>query len=187
MEAMAAEAGITKPILYRHFKDRAGLVAAVADRFAVALTAELDAALLSNQGPRDVLVQTIDAYLAFVERDPSLYRFVVQGVTADTADTLGDFMDQVGRRVAIVVGEQLRAAGQDSGGAEPIAHGIVGMVHSAGDWWVERQTMPRARLVGYLTDLLWSGLAPLAGGGSHEVEPPVATDLPRLDARSKAR
>ena len=122
-----------------------------------------------------------------MERDPSLYRFVVQGVTADTADTLGDFMDQVGRRVAIVVGEQLRAAGQDSGGAEPIAHGIVGMVHSAGDWWVERQTMPRARLVGYLTDLLWSGLAPLAGGGSHEVEPPVATDLPRLDARSKAR
>ena len=87
MDAMAAEAGITKPILYRHFTDRAGLVTAVADRFADALTTELDAALLSNQGPRDVLVQTIDAYLAFVERDPSLYRFVVQGVAAGTAVT----------------------------------------------------------------------------------------------------
>jgi AcrR family transcriptional regulator len=168
MEAMAKEAGITKPILYRHFGDRAGLVTAVAERFADALSTELDAALLSNEGPRDVLVQTIDAYLAFVERDPSLYRFVVRGITADAADALGDFMDQVGRRVAVVMGEQLRAAGQDSGGAEPFAHGIVGMVHAAGDWWVERRTMPRERLVEYLADLLWRGLAPLAAGPPEE-------------------
>jgi hypothetical protein len=89
---------------------------------------------------------------------------VVRGITADAADALGDFMDQVGRRVAVVMGEQLRAAGQDSGGAEPFAHGIVGMVHAAGDWWVERRTMPRERLVEYLADLLWHGLAPLATG-----------------------
>jgi hypothetical protein len=58
-----------------------------------------------------------------------------------------------------VVGEQLRSAGRDSGGAEPIAHGIVGMVHSAADWWLDHQTMPRRRLVEYLADLLWSGTA----------------------------
>jgi AcrR family transcriptional regulator len=34
MDAMAAEAGITKPILYRHFGDRDGLIAAVANPFA---------------------------------------------------------------------------------------------------------------------------------------------------------
>ncbi|MEX2659147.1 MAG: TetR/AcrR family transcriptional regulator [Acidimicrobiales bacterium] len=187
MEAMATEAGITKPILYRHFGDRAGLVTAVAQRFAEALDTELDTALLSNKGPRDVLEQTIDAYLAFVERDPSLYRFVVRSATtgAAGADALGDFMDQVGRRVALVMGEQLRAAGHDSGGAEPIAHGIVGMVHAAGDWWVERQTMPRTRLVGYLTDLLWNGLAPLAAG-AQAVEPPVG-GIPDLDAHRRAR
>ena len=27
-----------------------------------------------------------------------------------------------------------------AGGAEPLAHGIVGLVHAAGDWWLERQT-----------------------------------------------
>ena len=189
MEAMATEAGITKPILYRHFGDRAGLVAAVAERFADALSTELDAALRTNTGPRDVLVQTIDAYLAFVERDPSLYRFVVRGVAAGAADAIGDFMDQVGRRVAVVVGEQLRAAGQDSGGAEPIAHGIVGMVHAAGDWWVERQTMPRHRLVEYLTELLWSGLAPLSvAAGDLALPDPIApVDVPTLNARRSAR
>ena len=68
-------------------------------------------------------------------------------------------MRRVGQQVAVVVGEQLRAAGQDSGGAEPIAHGIVGMVHNAGDWWLDNRSMPRARLVEYLADLLWSGTA----------------------------
>src|SRR5437870_2004883 len=37
MDALAAEAGITKPILYRHFGDRAGLVKAIAERFADSL------------------------------------------------------------------------------------------------------------------------------------------------------
>ena len=32
MSAIAAEAGITKPILYRHFGDKSGLYAALAER-----------------------------------------------------------------------------------------------------------------------------------------------------------
>ena len=32
------------------------------------------------------------------------------------------------------------------------------MVHLAGDWWVERRTMPRERLVDYLAGLLWHGM-----------------------------
>ena len=45
MDSLAAEAGITKPILYRHFGDRAGLVSAIADRFADTLLADLTTAL----------------------------------------------------------------------------------------------------------------------------------------------
>jgi hypothetical protein len=60
-----------------------------------------------------------------------------------------------------VLGEQLRALGIDSGPAEPWAFGIVGMVHLAGDWWLERRTMTRARLVDDLTTLLWNGLGGL--------------------------
>lgn len=64
--------------------------------------------------------------------------------------------------MAVVLGERLRQLGADSGAAEPWAHGIVGMVHLAADWWVERRTMPRARLVEYLVALLWEGLESVA-------------------------
>jgi AcrR family transcriptional regulator len=159
MTQIAAQAGITKPILYRHFRDRDGLVSALADRFSENLMRELQDALQSGTDPRALLVQTIDTYIAFIERDPDVYRFLVRDVAGDT-ELIG-FMRQVGQQVAAVVGEQLRSAGRDAGGAEPIAHGIVGMVHAAGDWWLDNRSMSRARLVGYLADVLWTGTSGL--------------------------
>lgn len=41
MNAIAAEAGITKPILYRHFGDKGGLYSALAKRHTDALLASL--------------------------------------------------------------------------------------------------------------------------------------------------
>ena len=162
MDALAAEAGVTKPILYRHFGDRAGLVTAVADRFAADLMVELQGALNDPSGdPRTVLVKTIDAFVGFVERDPFLYRFLVQSPATPNEDALvalGGFLRRVGHEVSVVLGEQLRTAGRDSGGAEAIAQGIVAFVYAAGDQWVERPTMPRVQLVEYLTEFLWSGV-----------------------------
>jgi AcrR family transcriptional regulator len=159
MTQIAAQAGVTKPILYRHFGDRDGLVHALGERFSTELMAELQDALQSAGDPQDLMVRTIDTYVAFIERDPDIYRFLVRHVAGDAA--LTGFMRQVGQQVAIVVGEQLRQAGRDSGGAEPLAHGIVGLVHSAGDWWLDARSMPRERLVGYLAELLWTGMAGL--------------------------
>jgi AcrR family transcriptional regulator len=168
MEAIAAEAGVTKPIVYRHFGDRHGLVAALAERFSDGLLAELRASLTQTD-PRQVLAGTIEAYLAFVERDPNVYLFLSQRIPGDaeTAGQLHGFIRQIAGEIAVELGERLRAAGVDSGPAEPWAYGLVGMVQLAGDWWIERRSLPRARLVEYLTNLVWDGLS---GVTSVEVE-----------------
>lgn len=162
MEAIATAAGVTKPIVYRHFGDRSGLIAALATRFSDELLGALRSSLARDTEPRELLVGTIDAYLAFVEREPNLYRFVVQH--QDERSELSGFVRQVAQEVATVLGERLRAIGYDSGAAEPWAFGLVGMVHLAGDWWVERRAMPRARLVEYLTTLTWDGMDSLTDG-----------------------
>jgi AcrR family transcriptional regulator len=163
MEAIAAAAGVSKPIVYRHFGDRSGLVAALAKRFSDDLMGALQASLQRDAEPRDLLVGTIDAFLAFVEKEPNLYRFVVQHDDGG-AEEMSGFVRQVAQQVAIVLGERLRLIGHDSGAAEPWAYGLVGMVHFAGDWWIERGAMPRARLVEYLTALVWDGMAGLDNG-----------------------
>ena len=45
MDEIAAEAGITKPILYSHFGDKAGLVQALAERVARRLNRTVTEAL----------------------------------------------------------------------------------------------------------------------------------------------
>ena len=159
MTAIAAEGGITKPILYRHFGDRRGLVAALVDRFTAQLADELGAALALDVDPRQAVAAAIDAHVRVVERDPQLYRFLTR---SGTPEELLAITEGIATKVALVLGERIREYDGDSGAAEPWAHGIVGMVHLAADWWVERRTMPRARLVEYLTSLLWDGMGSVA-------------------------
>src|SRR5690349_1225155 len=153
MEQLARRGGVTKPILYRHFRDRDGLLTAIAERFGTDLLAAIEATLLVDAGNRELLESTIDGYLGYIEREPALYRFLVRHASSqdDGLPSISPLIDHVARQVAVVVGERLRAAGLDSGAAVPWAYGIVGMVHQAGDWWLEDQTMPRERLVQYLT------------------------------------
>jgi len=97
---------------------------------------------------------------AGIEEEPQLWRFVVHPQErAPGADVVEDVREQISRLLATVLGERLRGLGLDSGGAEAWAHGLVGMVQSAGDWWLQRRTMSRPALTDYLTTLIWGGVA----------------------------
>ena len=166
MDQMAAQAGVTKPILYRHFSDRAGLVAAIAEFAFSQVSDGLDAALHAEATPRELVASTIDTYLVFIESDPAVYRFLVQRGVSEAGVSINDYIWRTSRQVAVVLGEALRAAGVDSEPAEAWAFGIVGMVHASGDWWLERGALPRARLTEYLTSLVCDGLPDLSSLGS---------------------
>jgi AcrR family transcriptional regulator len=160
MSQIAAEAGVTKPILYRHFGDKGGLYQAIAEFYVRTLMDRLRDALQSQTDPQELITATIEAYLAFVESEPQAYRFLMHRAISErpeAQETVQQFIRQVATEVAVILGEELRRLGLDSGGAEPWAHGMVGMVQLAGDWWLENRSMPRQRLVSYLADLLWGG------------------------------
>jgi AcrR family transcriptional regulator len=170
MEQLARAGGVTKPILYRHFGDRDGLIQAIAARFSQDLLTSVTTPLAADADARDLLRSTIDGYVAFIERDPNLYRFMMQQAPERTEDvaSMGSLIDLIARQVAQVAGERLREAGRDSGAAVPWAYGIIGLVHQAGDWWVDDQTMSRDTLVGYLVSLLWDGLNAAQGAAAVE-------------------
>lgn len=167
MNAIAAEAGITKPILYRHFGDKGGLYRALAARHTDALLIGLRAALDAPADRRERVETTLDSYLAAIEARPQVYRFLMH--PADEAHPAEQGFD-VGRHSAPLLrrmGEELAqviAERVDLGpGSEELArawgHGIVGMMHAAGDWWLRERPFPRAHLVRHLADLLWGRLA----------------------------
>jgi AcrR family transcriptional regulator len=182
MTRMAAEAGVTKPVLYRYFGDRAGLYEAIASRYAAGLLAELRDALGRDDSPRRLLEAGVDAYLAYVERQPELYRFLTQRLPGEEPRgqrLVTGFTHRVAAEVAALLHENLRAVGVDSRGAELLGFGITGMVQVAADLWLDRQAMPRARAVQYLAGALWWGLV-----GIDRVQPAAASravGVPPLD------
>jgi AcrR family transcriptional regulator len=164
MEQLAAQGGVTKPILYRHFGDREGLGRAIGEHYAIVLMGRLVEPLETDE-PRQLLWRTVDAYLEFLEDEPQLYAFLTSpGGARPDLEQAGAMVQAVALKVAVRIGDQMRAQGLDAGGAEPFAYGIVGMVHQAGDWWIRNRTMSREALTTYLTTLLWSGFEGIARG-----------------------
>lgn len=169
MNAIAAEAGITKPILYRHFGDKGGLYRALAVRHTDALLDGLRAALDSPIPRRDRVEATLDTYLAAIEARPQVYRFLMhpsdegQGADKDTGFDVGrhsaPLLRRLGEELAQVIGERLDLGPGGEELARVWGHGIVGMMHAAGDWWLRERPCSRAQLVQHLADLLWGRLA----------------------------
>lgn len=160
MEAIAREAGVTKPIVYRLFDDREGLVLALGDRIARQVienvTAALEESLIDH--PKEAIRAAIAAYVEIIDTEPEVYRFLTDQIGTWAASAPTGMAAEISRSIAVVLGEQLRARRLDSGPAEPWAFGIIGMVHFAGDWWSRSRIVPRDVLVTYLVDLLWDGL-----------------------------
>ena len=166
MEEIAAEAGTSKTVVYRHFADRSELHLAVCGRVAEQLLARLRAAMQSSAEPREMVAAAVSTYLAFLEADPELYRFVVQQPPdrAPSASTRPDPIDTlshlVGEQAAGLMAEALGRTGQDTAAAGPWGHGLVGLVRSAADWWLRAERpMIRTELAAHLTDLAWAGLS----------------------------
>ena len=184
MDDIAAQAGVSKPILYRHFTDRADLWLAVGRRVNDELLTAMSSALLVDRPPRETIAAVVDTYLALIEEDPEIYRFVVHGSLADrgmSSDLVHAQMAVMAAEVARVLGDRLRQAGVDSGGAEPWAHGIVGMVQAAADWWIDRRSMSRAALVAYLTAMISTGIEGLFGDALDRGEPESRNTLHVVD------
>ena len=163
MDSIAAEAGITKPILYRHFGDKGGLYASLAERHTDRLLQVLQDALAVGGTTRERVERTVDAYLRTIESEPQVYRFLLHSVEAAEAHGqvqtfLRRFSDLLAQGIAAELGLPVGSIR-----AETWARGIVGMVQSAGDWWLLTGSPGRDAVVRELTDLLWGGYPEAAG------------------------
>jgi AcrR family transcriptional regulator len=161
MDAIAAHAGVSKPVLYRYFADKSELWLAVGQEAAGMVLDAIAPAVAAVREEQAAIAAAIDAYLAHIAADTNLYQFVVhQPEIARGRDVVADVVDTVASGLARILGDRLRARGLDSGAALPWAYGVVGYVQSVGDWWLrQQQPISREALGDYLTAFLWSGVS----------------------------
>lgn len=164
MDEIAARAGTSKTVIYRHFGDRAGLYDAVVDSVHAYIHAGLTRAL--DDAPRGTLGDLIhdlsDSYLSLVERDPEIYRFVLERPSASataTGDPAGSLPAIMGDHVAQAIAAHLAANGHPTAIASTWGHGVVGFIRAAADRWMASEPRPpRTQVVAEIDSLLAGAL-----------------------------
>lgn len=158
---IAEEAGVTKPIIYRHFGDIQDLYREVAarqyERLARWLNArrERDSDLSRQQRMRGV----VEAFFIAIDRDSNLYRFLVYtgsdvpGGDASLSWFTRLWAADIARHLAALTGEP-----EESLRARTMAFAMAGTLHTTGNWWLEERPSPLSEIIDAVTELLLSGM-----------------------------
>jgi AcrR family transcriptional regulator len=146
LDEIAADAGVTKPILYRHFGSKKELYLALLEQHRDDLPTFLSAAAAA--GPEPTIEAVLDNWLAYAKRNSHGWRMLFRDRGGDAEiHALREETTRRAREVLVawlasrpeprIPREQLEPT------AEILRAGLAGLVL----WWIEHPDVPRAHLV----------------------------------------
>lgn len=159
LEAIAAAAGVTKPILYRGVGGRGALIDALADRLNKRITEHVAERIAGVADPHDALERLVGGYLAYAARERHLYLYVTAAAGDDRVQSSLLLADRAARELAQAIAAHRSAHGADPGAAMIWAYGLVGALHFVTLWWLRDRPMDIEQATAQITALFWSGLS----------------------------
>ncbi|MFG3112801.1 TetR/AcrR family transcriptional regulator [Streptomyces sp. NPDC048197] len=149
---IAAEAGLSKPMLYRHFDSKQELHLALLERHRDELAAAPIQQLLHGEGDLDSRMRAMyDAWFGYVQSHPYTWRMMFRDTTGDAE--VQDFHRELQRRQRETDMALLRefAPGLPEGELEPLAEAIRSSLYGLALWWLDQPEQPREVLVSAMT------------------------------------
>jgi AcrR family transcriptional regulator len=120
IEAVAREAGITRPVVYGHFRDLPTLLEALVDREGQRALAQLAKVLptdLTEGDPREKLLAALRGYLEAAQADPVTWRLVLmppEGAPQVLRERVASGRAAVVAALAATIGESGSVPGRES-------------------------------------------------------------------------
>jgi len=176
IEEIAARAEVSKPVVYEHFGGKEGLYAVVVDREVCHLLAMMRSSLTGGHA-RELLERAALSLLDYIEQSSDGFRILVRD--SPIGSESGSFVSIIGDiagRVEHILAAEFSRRGFDARHAPMYAQMLVGMVGTAGQWWLDERKPAKSVVAAHLVNLAWNGLSGL------EKEPTlqVAVAGPRL-------
>ena len=159
VEAVAAAAKVSKPIVYEHFGGKEGLYAIIVDREMDALYNHIVGAVMDGT-PRERFEQAVLAFLSYVEEQPDGFLVLTRDAPMSLRGRgLPSVLSDLGTKVGDIFKDQFKAEGYDPKVAPIYAHALIGMVTHVGQWWQSEQKKFKKDLVaGHVAAIAWMGL-----------------------------
>ncbi|MGW8556468.1 TetR/AcrR family transcriptional regulator [Streptomyces tubercidicus] len=174
---IAAGAGLSKPMLYRHFDSKQELHLALLERHRDELAAAPVRELLHGEGDLGTRMTAMyDAWFGYVESHPYTWRMMFRDTTGDAQ--VEAFHHELQRRQRETDIALLRefVPGIPEGELEPLGEAIRSALYGLALWWLERPDQPREPLVAAMTRITRGLISTVQSpsGGVSGVEPPDA-------------
>lgn len=141
VQQIAAKAGLSRTVIYRHFEDRADLDRAVQQRILDGLWAELMPAVSLDGTVPEIIRRIVGTYVGWAVAHPSLHLAADHDAGAD--GPLERRMEQLATEIAAVMGVAVAALGADpseeqAASIDPLVFGLIGAVFGAVRRWLTR-------------------------------------------------
>lgn len=141
MEEVAAEVGVTKPLLYNYFGNKERLYIACIERSGDALLQTIGAAVAQTDGPGDALRAGLRAFFSFLDEDRAAWAVLFDETSAHVgavAQRVADYRRRLAEIVATSLIAQLPPRHRDAARieVEALSVALLGAAESLARWWI---------------------------------------------------
>ena len=161
IEEIAAQAGVSKPVVYEHFGGKEGLYAVVVDREVERFLA-MATTLLEGEATMAKFEVAAVQLLRYIQENSDGFRILVRDSNPTSGSgTFASLISDVASQVEYILGDVLKTRGYDPKLAPVYAQMLVGMVASAGQWWLDARKPKLEEMAAHLVNMAWNGLREL--------------------------
>nr|MDP9276791.1 TetR/AcrR family transcriptional regulator [Actinomycetota bacterium] len=170
LEGVADRAGISKALIYEHFRSKRDLHEALLGRYVHELLERTITAIATAAPPEERLRAGADAFLSFVEEHREPWRLMVRNPNDSGVEAS---VGRQQREIAHAIAALMQADATPEMEEEPdhgrfeiemLAQQLTGAWRGVGIWWDDHREVPRERLLETLMDFAWLGLDRLSKG-----------------------
>lgn len=161
MEEIAAEVGVTKPLLYNYFGNKEQLYIACMERAGDALTATVDKAVAGTRSPGDALAAGLHAFFSFLDSDRGAWAVLFDETLPNHGEVADRVADYRRRITGLVAGSLLAQLPQERRSAarvevEALSTALLGAAEALARWWLRTEAVSAEQAA----DLLISTIEP---------------------------
>jgi AcrR family transcriptional regulator len=181
---IAAEAGVARTRIYRHFEDAADLQGAIAGRALEMVTSGLEPLWKPRGSPMEMIRGIVDSLIGYLSENQHLYQYLTKyspSAAGSDTDVVTDVKTAIAHHLTRLFTYYLSEFGADTGLAEINAFMLVGMVESAISRWLDSPgEVSRGALARHLSRSIWVLLDLELRDSGVELDPDAPLSSPDL-------
>jgi AcrR family transcriptional regulator len=163
MNDVAEAAGVTKPVLYQHFRSKRDLYREVLTDVGAELLDAITKATAAAASPHEQVELGFIAYFRFVAANEAAFRVLFGGGTRRDEEFAAQ-VAQVEGAIAEAIATLIEVEGLEAAQRRQLAHGLVGLAEGTSRLWMaEGAVQPPEDLARLVADLAWRGLRGIQG------------------------